>query len=1063
MLFRTSVFIYLLFLGSFSTAQSFNSKPYFSDPAISPDGTEVAFVSGGDIWTVPAAGGEARLLISNPATESRPVYSPDGRFIAFNSTRSGNGDIYILEIASGEIKRLTYDDANEEISGWSSDGYIYFSSASKDIAGFRDVFRIKATGGSAMIIADTRYVSEYQGVPSPDGKTIAVVTHGIGGAQWWRNGRSHLDESQIYLMKPGISPTFERLGEVGAKELWPMWNSKGNLIYFVSDRDGHQNLWSRPVKGSAKKLTDFISGRVLWPSIAVNSKEIVFERNFEIWKYDISSGEVKKISITKRGVSSNLSIEHVRLSSGFEEISISPDNKKVAFVVHGEVFVTSAKDGGDAARITYTTARESQLIWASNSNNLIYISGREGVNHIYQYNFITGKESQLTNDKLEDAAPLFSPDGKMLAFIRNGKELWTLDMTTNRELLVAKGYFGREPFTSTGTVTWSPDGRWLAYAGFGSKALRNIYVVPSSGGDGKAVSFLANTFGGSVFWNHDGKSLFFLTGQRTENFNVARVDLVPQQPRFREDQFRDLFVDPVAPPTSPSTKKDMPADSLLKNSPSKTKEGTQIVWENIRQRLSLLPLGVSVDEIVLSKDGNTLALTTSVTGQQNIYTYSLDELSREPAVLKQLTSTPGNKNNLQFSSDGKDIWFIENGRIQVISMDSKQSRFVNTSAEMDIDFNKEKMEVFKEAWEVQNKGFYDPGFHGANWENIRETYEPYAAGAQSPDELRRIISLMIGELNASHSGIGGPNPQVVNTGRIGVRFDRTVYENSGKLKVSEVLSQSPAELAGIKAGEYIIAIDGADITTGTNIDQVLENKINKRVAFSISGGGNRDGMRDVFARPISQGSEKALVYKQWVKDQREAVTRLSNGRLGYVHMIDMSQQSLDQLYLDIDADNHSREGVVVDIRNNNGGFVNAYALDVISRKGYITMTIRGLPPSPARVSLGQRSLDAPTILLTNQHSLSDAEDFTEGYRTLGLGKVVGEPTAGWIIYTTSVQLLDGSVIRLPAIKITDHTGKDMELAPRAVDITVSNQPGEKEDVQLNTAVKELLKEIDGRK
>jgi tricorn protease len=216
----------------------------------------------------------------------------------------------------------------------------------------------------------------------------------------------------------------------------------------------------------------------------------------------------------------------------------------------------------------------------------------------------------------------------------------------------------------------------------------------------------------------------------------------------------------------------------------------------------------------------------------------------------------------------------------------------------------------------------------------------------------------------------------------------------------------------------------------------------------------------VAVRPISMAAEKSLRYRQWVRQQREYVARISKGRLGYVHMYDMSQGSLDQLHVDMDQENHGRDGVVIDIRNNNGGFVNAYALDVFSRKGYMTMTRRGLPKAPARVQLGQRSLEAPTILVINQHSLSDAEDFTEGYRTLGLGTVVGEPTSGWIIYTSSLQLLDGSVMRMPYTRITDHEGKNMELAPRPVDIFISRPFGEEgKDSQLDGAVQELLRQL----
>jgi C-terminal processing protease CtpA/Prc len=262
-------------------------------------------------------------------------------------------------------------------------------------------------------------------------------------------------------------------------------------------------------------------------------------------------------------------------------------------------------------------------------------------------------------------------------------------------------------------------------------------------------------------------------------------------------------------------------------------------------------------------------------------------------------------------------------------------------------------------------------------------------------------------------------------------------------------------------GDYLLAIDDKTLDGNSNIDQLLQNTVGKRIMLTVSSVSSGEGARKLPVRPVNLAVEKGLLYKQWVQQQRDYVARVSQGRLGYVHMNDMSEQSLDQLYLDADAENHSREGVVIDLRNNNGGFVNAYALDVFSRKNYMTMTGRGMPSAPARVQLGQRALDAPTILVTNQHSLSDAEDFTEGYRTLGLGKVVGEPTGGWIIYTSSVQLIDGTTVRLPFSKITDHEGKNMELVPRKVDIAVTRPLGEgnEKDSQLDAAVKELLSEL----
>jgi len=1053
--------------------------PSFAEPAISPDGKEIAFVSGGDIWTVPVSGGTASLLISHADNEARPVYSPEGGFLAFTSNRSGNGDVYVLALASGVLQRLTYDDGYDEVSSWSKDGkYVYFSTSSQEIAGMSDIFRVKVTGGTPMAVTNDRYTNEFFAAPAPDGNIMAFNARGIASRQWWRNGHSHIDESEIWLRREN-NAQYERITEGGAKELWPMWSPDGQSLYYVSDKSGAQNLWVKSLNGVAKKLTGFEKGRVLWPTLAQDGKTLVFERDFGIWKYVIATGQAMPVNITKRGVASGPATEHVRLTNQFRELTLSPDGKKLAFIVHGELFAASAQDGGDAMRITNTAANESQPVWMPNSNGLVYVSERDGKAHLYQYNFTTRTEKRLTNEDHDDTAPLFSPDGNQLAFSRDGKELRVLDLKSKKEKLVAKGYLGRPPFAASGSVAWSPDGKWLAFASFGAKSFRNISVVPASGGEAKPISFLANTFGSNVSWSPDGRYILFNTLQRTENGQIARIDLVPQTPRFREDQFRELFQEELPKPNTPlniiparnrSARTNARPDTIMTTTAKKGRPNpkeVKVVFADIRQRLSLLPVGVDVDEQLISRDGKFLLMIGTLAGQRNLYTFSLDEMAREPAVAKQLTSTSGYKSDPQFSPDGKTVYYLEQGRVQSIALDSRQVKPLAVAAEMDLDFAREKVAMFRQAWEVQNKGFYDDQFHGVDWQAVRTTYEPLAAGAHTPDELRRLLNLMVGELNASHSGVAGPTAPEYTTGRIGLRFDRPEYEKTGKLKITEVVAMSPAALSGdIKPGYYLWAVNDTVITPTKNLDQILENKINRRITLTVSATASGKNQQEIAVRPVNQTTEKGLLYKQWVQQQRDYVAKVSKGRLGYVHMFDMSENSLNQFYLDLDAENHAREGVVVDVRNNNGGFVNAYALDVLSRKGYMTMTVRGLPEAPARSQLGQRALEAPTILVTNQHSLSDAEDFTEGYQTLQLGKTVGEPTAGWIIYTSSAQLLDGSTIRLPFIKVTDHTGKNMELAPRPVDVKVSRPLGEtytQKDSQLDAAVKELLQQLDTAK
>ncbi len=1033
--------------------------PYLTEPALCPTRPEIAFVSGGDIWVAPSKGGEAHLLVSHPAEESRPLYSPDGARLAFVSTRTGGGDIYILTLATGELKRLTFDDSMDQLDAWSRDGkWIYFSNASHDVGRKNDLYRVSSDGGTPMAVSADRFVNEFQAAPSPDGSSVAFAARGNGDQQWWRNGHSHLDESEIWVRR--ADGKYEKVIDLNGRNAWPMWMPDGKQMYFMSDRGGAQNLWNVATGANAKpkQITKFNSGRVLWPSIGYDGKEVVFEHDFKIWKLDTKTNEAFNVPITLVGSAAGPSITHQSLTQ-FNDLQISPDGRKLAIASHGEIFAIGARDGGNAIPVTNSPEPESQVTWSPDSTKIVYVGERNAVNHIFLYDFTKRAETQLTNDAQPDSTPDFSPDGKSVSFIRNRRELHVMNLDTKQDRVlvtgaIAGGFAG-------GGYEWSHDGKWIAYAAAGDRALRNIWVVPSAGGDPKQISFLANTNGGSIRWNPDGKSLIFSTGQRTETPQIAKIDLIPRQPSYNEERFEDLFK-PAEPPAGRG------GNQARTPAPAKPVE---IVFEGIRERISMLPIGLEVNNPQISPDGRTLLVTATVAGQSNLYTFSLDEAgggrggrggAGGERAARQLTSTATPKSRAQFSPDGREVYYLEGGRVQSIALDTRTVRPINVTAEIDVNFDKEKIAVFEQAWAGQRDGFYDPKFHGKDWEAIHKQYRPLVEAARTPDELRRLLRLMVGELNASHSGVTAPaaqgegggrgGPRAV-TGQLGLSFDRAEYERNGKLKITEVLPHSPAELAKIQVGEELRAVDGEQIGPHTNLDELLQHKVDRRVRLDISG-------REVTVRPVGNLAEQ--LYRKWVEDNRAYVAKVSGGKLGYVHMRDMSAQALTQLYLDLDADNRSKDGVVIDVRNNNGGFVNAYALDVLARRGYMTMTDRGGRSGPARTVLGQRSLELPTVLVTNQHSLSDAEDFTEGYRTLKLGKVVGEPTSGWIIYTGSMDLIDGSQMRMPGTLITGADGKNMEGNPRPVDVPVTRPIGETytgRDSQLDTAVKELLTQL----
>lgn len=1018
------------------------ARPSFAEPSLSPQG-EIAFASGGDLWGVPIAGGEARLLVAHPATESRPLWSPDGKRLAFVSNRTGNGDVYVVDLTTGRLTRITYDDASEQLDAWSRDGeWLYFSSSARDIAGMNDVYRVRSTGGTPAVVAGDRYASEYFAQPSPDGRTLAINARANVSGQWWRHGHSHLDESELWLVTLGDVPQYRRVGDAGgAKDAWPQWSADGATLFYMSDRSGQENLWSRPVAGGpARQLTRFTNGRVLWPQIAADGKTMVFERDFAIWAYDVVAGTARAIPIVLRGAVAGRATEPVTLTRGWEGVRVAPDGKKIAFLARGEVFA-AARDGGDAVRVTRSLSADGPVVWGRDARSLFFIAQRDGASPILRTSPLGGGDSVIVATG-DNAHLTVSPDGKRLAYTRDGKELRVVGTDGTNDRLLARGIFSRPPFAGGKVIAWSPDSRWVAYFTTGPRGFDNVWVVPADGGESRQVSFLASTFASGLEWAPDGTWLLYQTAQRTEDAQLVRVDLVPRTPRYREDQFRDLFATPDT--TRPPPRR------------------TEIVFEGIRNRMTLLTPGVVVDAATIAPDGKALAIVSSGSGQSNLYLWSLDETARETPSARQLTTTAGGKANVQWSPDGKELWYTDGGALTALAVESRTARTVALTAELEVDFHAEKLAVFEQAWRWQANNFFHPEMNGVDWPAVRERVAPHVAGAQTPDELRRILQLMVGELNASHLGVTGPAPVPSQpVGRLGVRFDRAALER-GTYRVAELIPLGPAALAGgIAVGDVVRSVQGVALSGAVNIDSLLQNTAGRRVEVGVAS--PNGGTRTVAVRPISLGAEKSLLYRAWVEERRAYVTRISNGRLGYVHMLDMGAPSLAQLHVDLDAENFGKDGVVVDVRNNNGGFVNAYALDVFTRRGYLTMVPRGEPPIPARSQLGQRSLEKPTVLVVNQHSLSDAEDFTEGYRALGLGPVVGEPTAGWIIFTSNVTLLDGqTTLRIPFSRILGSDGKDMELVPRPVDVAVTRPIGEHytgKDSQLDAAVQALLQKI----
>jgi tricorn protease len=1153
LLIRLTACCVILALAMSTASAAVDPIPDFAQPAVSPDGKEIAFVSGGNLWTVPAAGGDARLLITGAGDLYRPLYSPDGHNLAVISTRTGNGDIYLFNLDSGALTRLTFDDAADRLDAFSRDGrWVYFSNSGHNAGGgMNEIYRIPVTGGTPMTVVAEPYQNHSQAAPSPDGHTVAFVDGGMATSQWWRHGHAHIDEAAIWTTDGRPTPIYTRVTRLGSKNLWPMFGPDGRTLYFSSDRDGSENLYSakmprqrrnattRPASDAdlpiSDQLTNFHNGRLLWPTLSADGKVIAFERDFAVWTLATDTGIVTQVPIRLRGAVMGPTVDHQTATRGISDLVVSHDGRKMAFVIHGRLFAcpswgtganpsgstgsTAFAGGGTAFHVTEADGIASHPAWANDDRRLVYATTRDGPRHLYLYDFTIRKAARLTYSTGNDSAPVFSSDDSTIAYQRDGHQLRLVDLTrasesplagllggsaptipANDRLLSDKLSFERPPFDSGETpVLWSPAGDYLACVSAGRKGFRNLYMIPAAGGDPRQISFLANAQSNSIAWATDGSALFFGSGQRTEEFQLARVDLIPRSPKFRGDQFSDLFRDrpnrpernprqpggddedaagPTTKPTALPTTTTTPPGPVIKPVPVSRGGKTSIVFDDIDQRLSLLPVGVDVSQVVVSPDGRNVAFVGIAAGHAQIYTYPADPQSTN-AVPRPLTASNGWKSDLQFAPDYNDplhgqakLFYIEDGTIHSIPVTGGSPTDSPISAELDVDFNHDKMLVFDQAWRYLNEGFHDPEFHGLDWKAVRDHFAPHVAGARTPTEMRRVLSLMIGELNASHLNVGGSiADRAAGVGRLGVTFDRAEYERTGKLKVATVTPGGPASLVKISAGDYIRAVDGNSTDRPANLDALLEGKLDKEVVLTVSAkpaGPNSavNDARPVRLRTVSFGTEQTLLYRAWVRGNRNYVAAASHGKLGYVHLADMSEQGLVRLYTDLDAQNENYDGVVVDVRNNNGGFTNGYAIDVFARRNYVTIAPRGFPKIGGRAALGQRSLGLPTVLVTNRETLSDGEDFTEGYRALKLGPVVGEPTAGWIIFTSGCTLLDGTEFRIPAETVYDAEGKPMEMHPRPVDETVERKPGEAgmgKDVQLDEAVSQLMGRIDGKR
>lgn len=1076
-------------------------RPYLRAPSLSPHGDCIAFAYAGDLWIVPRQGGEAHLLTSHPDYDDYPCFSPDGQSVAFTSYRTGNGDLYVLSLTEGTLRRLTYHDGENLVEAWSPDGqWLYFNSSQELIGS--EIYKVSLAGGTPIRVLGEPYEAYYNVALSPDGRKIAFNSN---GDRWWRHGPNPHAPSEIWVASDPSHPRdFRKVTDYAGRNLWPLWDAKGQGLYFVSDRDGHENLWYQSLRPRAKarQITHFQDGRVLRPAISANGRWIVFQRDFRLWCLDPESREAVPVDIRVRPDQKRNPVTRHTVNGNIQELALAPDGKKVVYTVRGKVFADFAdkeeRPRNDSFPVSDTPFREGQVAWSPDSKKIAYVSDRSGEPQVFLYDFPSRRETQLTDSPAPKSAPAFSPDGRYLTFAQAPDQIGLIDLETKqvRSLIRARSFFGPP---GPGAYAWSPDSRWIAFVAQDDHYFSNLYVRRLEEEETRQISFLSNIGTDGVLWSPDGQFILFTTGQYREEAQIARVDLQPRRPTFREDDFAKLFEEekekeekgqqspakdraPQDEQTGPSRrpKEETAATGAEESSAGEANEEenaeksqgirekeppkpVEIDFEDIKHRLRFLtPPTMNARALAISPDSKTLLFVASPTGKPVLWSLSLEE-DKESDPPEQVVSSTGAKWGVQFAEDGKKLYFVEDGTIKYRKWPKGEVQTLETRAEFDVDFHREKRQMFLEAWTLLRDHFYDPAFHGCDWEALREQFYPYALGAQTRRDFHEILNLLVGELNASHLGAGGSNNAWTN-GYLGLTIDPAEL-HQGRFRIASILPLGPVAVAEgeVAAGHYLVAVNGQVLNRTTNLWQLLRNTVGKKVVLQINRQPAEVGAWEVAVRPISAGDMDRLVYRDWVQRNAAYVHELSGGRLGYVHIRAMTYECYQQFIVDLDTETYDREGVVIDVRFNGGGFTASFILDVLHRKTFTLSSYRDQATTSSTNLAGGRILDKPTILVQNEHSGSNTEMFSEGYRRLGLGKIVGKPTMGAVIWTWGWTLLDGAWFRLPRLKVSTLEGENLEQAARPVDIEVDRLPGEAEqgeDRQLRVAVETLLAQIE---
>lgn len=1054
-MFKQLVFC-LLFL-TLSLAVWALQPDFAADPAISPDGTQVCFVYQSDLWLVDFNGGNASRLTATEAGEWGPCWSPDGRWIAFNSNREGVSYPYLINPVDGTSTLIIAESFS--VSDWFADGNSLLCTKYSQTFG-SSFYKVPVSGSRPELLAEIgdRYASL-----APDNKSIVFNRRGDPYREAYRGSVA----GELWKLDIA-SKTYSRLTNTAFTERYPRFSHTQNALYYCA-ADGERFQLYRADKldfANPLKLTNLADWSARDISVARQNDRIVFEYFNELWTYDPdrpANDRAAKLNVLIPEDIWQQNTRRDRMSNEFDSFAISPDELLVGFKYKYDTFLMPRK-GGEVKQVTFDQASTGDMEFLDDNRTLLMTLMDKGTDKLYTakcdstQTAITplewfGKDSLSVEGFAKDAS------GKWVIYYGD-KRLSGRIAVADKDLANIRALNVNRPVVTNFAI--STNGDYAVYATTREDVwMRELWLYDFTRDEHRRImnddAWIRN-----ISWTKDDRSLLL-----SRSNGIYRLDLVPRDEfEYEVDNWQEIFSKPAADSIrvikadkALEIKLDEQdsADTLKAKPEPKVHKDLQVVWEGVEKRL--YP--------VLTEDGVYLSVQQVI--DDSTFYYFSEKRGPDAATELKKANIYGKSSKKEFDLGtgigartwiGKTLYYVKDGKILYYNTDKGSKGEVKAEFDYKYDTNLLNTRVFEQVWGKFGLNFYDPNMHGKNWQNLYQRYHPYAEKARSIDDIAIIVNEMIGEVNASHTGFyprRDKNENYLQAAYLGLELDYSKALKEG-IRIDVVYPGSRlANFYKVQAGDILTRIDGIAITAKTPVDSLLLDKAGKRIRVQYSSDGT---LREAVVTGLSWAENRKLFYNHQVSVSKATVEKESNGRLGYVHIPAMGGQDYDNFYRDTFRDNADKEALIIDVRGNSGGHIHDQIITLLSKKPYALSTSRRY--SQERITEPRQAWTKPTIVLVDEGSFSDGEIFPAVYQELKLGKLVGTPSSGSVIGTWEYDLLDGSSMRLPGSGWYKLDGTNMEGNGVVPDIIVEISPEDEiagRDTQLLRAIEEILRDI----